>query len=139
MGRAAGERIVLSAAKILNGFVARHGVQPGHWLILNGLPRHVGQAQALEPCLRVCALIQLECDARVVRERLRRDPGGDRAVRTDDAGELVARKLAIYEERTHPLVAHYCRQGARLISMPVEADTQPEEIALRLERMPHFN
>jgi adenylate kinase len=126
------------AAKILHAFVARHGVQPEHWLILNGLPRHVGQAQALEQAMRVCVLIQLECGPRVVRERLRRDAGGDRAARSDDHNELVAQKLVIYEERTRPLVTHYRQRGARLIAVPVDVDTQPPEIAMQLERLPRL-
>ena len=120
------------AAKILNAFVVRRNVQRGDWLILNGLPRHAGQGQALEQSVRVCALIQLECESRVARERLRRDAGGDRAARSDDQDELVAHKLAIYEERTRPLVAHYRQRGARLIAVPVDVDTQPGEIAQQL-------
>jgi adenylate kinase len=121
------------AARILDGFVAQRGVRPGDWLVLNGLPRHVGQAQALEQQLRVCALVQLKCDTRVVRERLRRNAGGDRSTRTDDDEELLACKLAIYAERTQLLVAHYCQRGARLLEVAVHVGTQPEEIGQRLE------
>ena len=123
------------AARILNGFVARHGVQPGHWLVLNGLPRHVGQAQALEQRVRVCTVAQLECDAGVVRERLRRDPAGDRAVRTDDQTKLVVRKLGDYEERTRPIVEYYRRRGVRVISFPVQVHTQPGEVARQFEQL----
>ena len=121
------------ALKILNCFVARRCVRSEHWLILNGLPRHVGQVQALDRYVRVCALVQLDCHSSVVRERLRRDTGGDRAGRADDHEELVTRKLAIYEERTRPLVAHYRQRGAKLVSIPVGIETQPHEIVQRLE------
>jgi adenylate kinase family enzyme len=124
------------AAKILEAFVARRAIQTGHWLILNGLPRHVAQAQALEARVAVRALVQLECDARVVRDRLQRDPGGDRALRADDTEELVARKLKLYEERTRPLLDYYRQRGAELISVPVTATTRPPDIADLLERWP---
>jgi adenylate kinase len=123
------------AARILETFVAQRGIQPGHWLVLNGLPRHVGQAQALDERLWVCALIELACDARVIGDRLRRDAGGDRAGRADDAHALVARKLAVYEERTRPLVAHYQQRGARLLRFAVGVETQPREIAEQLGRL----
>lgn len=122
------------ALKILHNFVARHRVQPEHWLILNGLPRHVGQARALESHVQIHAVVQLECDACVVRERLRRDTSGDRTGREDDDEKLVARKLAVYEERTRPLVAYYRERGAHLISIPIGIETQPSEIVQRLER-----
>jgi adenylate kinase len=121
------------AAKLLHAFVARRGIQAAHWLVLNGLPRHTGQARALEEHLRVCAVIQLECDARTVGERLRRDPAGDRALRSDDHHELVTRKLAVYDERTRPLVEFYRQRGTRRIVIPVEADTLPQDIGRQLE------
>jgi len=123
------------AARILDTFVGQRGVQPGHWLVLNGLPRHVGQAQAIDERLCVCAVIELACDARVIGERLRRDAGGDRTGRADDTHSLVVRKLAVYEERTRPLVAHYQRRGARLLDFSVGVRTQPREIAEQLERL----
>ena len=122
------------AAKILRAFVGRRFIQPADWIVLNGLPRHVGQAHALEEHLRVCDVIELQCDARTVCERLRRDPAGDRAVRTDDQQELVVRKLAVYEERTRPLVEFYRRLGARLTCIRVKADTLPEDVARQLDR-----
>ncbi len=123
------------AAKILDDFIARRGVRPGDWLVLNGLPRHAGQAQALEQRLRVVAVVQLECHADVIRERLRRDSGGDRAARTDDTAELVAHKLAIYEARTRPLVAFYRERGARAIGIPVGVETSAGEVAEELEKL----
>jgi adenylate kinase len=120
------------AIRILNGFILQRTVRSDHWLVLNGLPRHVAQAQALSPILRVHAVIQLECEASVVRERLRHNAGGDRLSRTDDRAGLVARKLADYEARTRPLAAHYRERGARIIAATVGIDTQPAEIAAQL-------
>lgn len=120
------------AAKMLRNFVNARGIQPEDWMVLNGLPRHGGQARALGQFLQVRVVLELTCDAGVVRERLRRDTGGDRAVRTDDDETLVARKLAIYAERTRPLLAFYREQGTKVVSFPVETTTLSQEIARAL-------
>jgi adenylate kinase len=121
------------AARILDAFAARRGVQPADLLVLNGLPRHVNQAEAIDRRLKVIGVIQLECTARTVAERLRRNSGGDRTQRTDDAEPLVARKLAIYEARTRPLLEHYRRRGVPVLGIEVQVTTQPADIVGRLE------
>ena len=87
------------AARILDAFIARKGVRTADLLVLNGLPRHVEQAKAMESKVAVISVVQLDCDARTVAERLRCNSGGDRAQRADDVEKLVARKLVIYEDR----------------------------------------
>jgi adenylate kinase family enzyme len=121
------------AARILDAFVARKRVQASDLLVLNGLPRHREQAIAIARKVTVISVVQLDCDAPTVAERLRRDSGGDRAQRTDDVEVLVARKLAIYEDRTRPLLDHYRRQFVRILKVRVDVDTQPAEIAGRLK------
>ena len=83
--------------------------------------------------MRVKVVVRLECDPRTIHERLRQDAGGDRMGRLDDGEALVARKLALYEERTVPLIEHYRCQGARLLEVKIEATTQPQDIAAFLE------
>ena len=121
------------AARILDAFLARRGVQENDLLVLNGLPRHRQQAQAIDRKLNVIGVVQLECDALTVAERLRRDSGGDRVRRADDTAALVARKLALYEARTRPLLDHYRKQGVPLLKVAVDVRTQPADIAERLE------
>lgn len=109
--------------KVLAGFAAARDIgRTGALLVLNGLPRHAGQAAALERLVRVEVVISLGASAAVVRERLRLDPGGDRSGRTDDTPEAVERRLADYRARTAPLVAHYRARGARLVEVEVTAD-----------------
>jgi adenylate kinase family enzyme len=117
------------AVRILDAFIARKGVRAADLLLLNGLPRHVEQARAMESKVTVINVVQLDCDARTVAERLRRNSGGDRAQRADDMEALVARKLAIYEERTRPLLDYYRSQGVRILKVPVGVKTQPAEMA----------
>jgi MFS family permease len=122
------------AARILDGFIARRNVQPNDRLILNGLPRHLAQAQALERKLTVRGVIQLDCDAPTVAGRLRCNTGGDRAQRTDDTNALVARKLAIFHERTRPLLDYYQRQSVPVLRLTVEVGSQPPELARAIEQ-----
>jgi adenylate kinase len=122
------------AEKILRTFIAAN-LPPSPalpLLILNGLPRHVGQATALEKIVHVTRVVQLECDASVILERLRLNSGGDRVGRTDDNAELVTRKLQTYRERTQPLISHYATLGIRTLSLPVGPATQAGEAARRL-------
>jgi len=120
------------ATRILKGFLLRRGVQSDHWLVLNGLPRHVGQAQGLESIVHVAVVVHFECDGATIRKRLKLDSGGDRVGRLDDHADLVGRKLAIYEERSRPLIEHYLERGARVIEMKVDVTTRPEDIAVVL-------
>ena len=124
------------AARILDAFIARKGVQAADLLLLNGLPRHLEQARAMEHKIAVISAVQLDCDARTVAERLRCNSGGDRAQRADDAEALVARKLAIYEERTRPLLDYYRGQGIQILKVPVGIKTQPAEMAAQLAILP---
>jgi adenylate kinase family enzyme len=120
------------AARILDAFIARKGIRAADLLVLNGLPRHLEQAKALERKVAVISVLQLECDAHTVAERLRRNSGGDRAQRADDAEALVARKLVIYEDRTRPLLDHYRSQGIQIFKIPVGIKTQPAEMTAQL-------
>ena len=124
------------AARILDGFLKRKRARPTDLLVLNGLPRHVAQAKALARWVTIIAVIELRCKPGTVSERLRRDSGGDRAGRSDDAGALIARKLATYRKRTRPLIAHYHAQGVPVTVLDVDVDTQPQDLIGALNRNP---
>jgi len=113
------ERFPIAEA-ILSGFIAAHA---GDLIVLNGLPRHAGQAEDVGRIVHVQTVIELSCPAEVVLERIRANAGGDRANRTDDALEAVRHRLSIYAERTRPLVERYRVRGARIQTLTVGADT----------------
>jgi len=113
------------AEKILDGYVASLAVAEDAWLVMNGLPRHVGQARFLADRLRVEMVVLLDCTPEVVIERIRRDTGGDRSGRPDDDPESVRRRLETYRARTEPLAAHYAARGASVLRLPVGADATP--------------
>ncbi len=124
------------AEKILRSFAARRGVTAADYLVLNGMPRHVGQAEDVSRLVAVEAVVYLECSARTVFERIRLNTGGDRTRRTDDSPDAIGRKLVLFERRTLPLVQHYRSGGTAVITIPVSIHTTDEQILQQLEGSP---
>lgn len=127
------------ARRLLERFLAARGFDPRvERLVLNGLPRRVGQARALAATVRVEAVVVLECDAAAAHARVarrRRGEGPDHAGRPDDTPEAVARKLALYAREAGPLIAFYERQGGvRVVRLAVGAATREEAIAAEVAR-----
>ena len=109
--------------------------------ILDGFPRNVAQAQALEPVLagvgqRLDAVVLLNVDLDILMKRLtgRRTcsvtgkllnihfspqaeldaclkAGGQLIQRADDNEQTIGNRLRVYREQTEPLVQHYQRAG----------------------------
>ncbi|MCE9616215.1 MAG: nucleoside monophosphate kinase [Lentisphaerae bacterium] len=121
------------ARAIVEDVLVRRAVGVRDLVVLNGLPRHEGQAEGVAPLLRVVLVVDLACTAEVVRARIKTDAGGDRAGRRDDAPEEVTRKLALYEARTAPLLAYYRKKGVSLRTVPVSLCTQLEDVWRALE------
>jgi len=115
------------AERIFRAFLVRREVDERTVAVLNGLPRHIGQASALQGLVDVEAVVCLECTAETVMRRLRNDPGGDRANRDDDQLPAVASKLSIYRQRTEPLVDWYRQRGTRIFRVAVTADMTADE------------
>lgn len=104
------------AHKILKSFLDSCSAE---MIVLNGMPRHAGQARGIEDIARVVCVIELACDGGTVTERIKRDTGGDRAERNDDLPELVARKLEIFEAQTRPLLGWYKENGVPVLTVDV--------------------
>jgi adenylate kinase family enzyme len=122
------------AERILRSFLARCGADAATTVVLNGLPRHVGQAEAVASIVDVRTLVQLRCSAETVRRRIRSNVGGDRGGRHDDDLESIRRKLDLFAERTEPLAAHYRDRGAAIATVDVTATMTPHDVWLTLER-----
>ena len=90
------------AQRILSSFLDSQGVDSDAIVVMNGLPRHEGQARALSGSLLMNNVILLRCSLQVVLQRIARNTGGDREGRTDDNPAAIERKLAIYDQRTAP-------------------------------------
>jgi adenylate kinase family enzyme len=118
------------AERILRAFLERAGEAP---VVLNGLPRHVGQARHVAPLVEVRTVVCLDCPAETVLERIGSNVGRDRTGRADDDLAAVRQKLATYAERTAPLVEHYRQRGVRVVTIPVGAADRPEDTWRRLD------
>jgi adenylate kinase len=129
------------AWKILTAFIAgrcrpEDGALAAHHsplIVLNGLPRHVGQAGDVDCMVDVEAVIHLNCTPEVVLERIRTNAGGDRAHRADDALAAVRKRLADFGERTRPVVDHYAALGANIVEIEITPDTTPGDMMTSME------
>ena len=107
------------AGKILDHFLRRGSAESGDLVILNGLPRHDGQAEAVQGRVRIRMVVLLECPAETAGLRIEHDSGGDRGVRTDGDPQAVARRLKDYESRTRPLAGYYKDRGVPVIRLTI--------------------
>jgi len=116
------------AERVLRSFLRGRQAGSRTAVVLNGLPRHVGQAEAVDAIVTVEAVISLDCSPETVLERIRRDVGGDRAGRPDDDPQAIRNKLRIFHERTVPLVQHYRDLGRRIETVSVAAGMTAAEM-----------
>ncbi len=121
------------ARAVLESFLSERAPGPGSLLVLNGLPRHVGQARALEPIVRIERIVHLVCPPEVVLARIRRDAGGDRSVRTDDDEAAVRRRIRRFHENAGPLLEFHRARGVPILRLPVGASDTGEDLRRRLE------
>ena len=88
----------------------------GNGFILDGFPRTIAQAEALEKLLgrmgqRLDAVIQIAVDEDKLVSRIEqraRETGGARA---DDNAETLKKRIAIYREQTAPVADYYAQKG----------------------------
>lgn len=97
--------------------------------ILDGFPRTVAQAEALERLLekkglRLDAVVELAVDDEIliqrIEKRARETAGGPRA---DDNADALKKRLDVYHAQTAPLIAYYLGKG-KLRSVDGMADVE---------------
>ena len=116
------------AEAILRDFIA----EADALIVLNGLPRHEGQAEDVARIVEVAEAIHLACPAETVLQRIAADTGGDRTDRCDDGLLAVRRKLEIFNRRIAPLLDYYRRRGTPVRDVPVGPTDTPEDVWRKL-------
>ncbi|MEZ5440203.1 MAG: adenylate kinase [Lysobacterales bacterium] len=100
--------------------------------ILDGYPRNLEQAQALDQLLArlqqpVDYAVQLDVDEAIILDRI--SLRGAAEGRADDNPESVRRRLQVYRDQTAPVIEHFAGQGKL---SRVEGTGTVEEIAERI-------
>jgi len=116
------------AKKIVASFLRERRYKEVDLIVLNGLPRHAGQARDMNQVVAVRTVVVLECSSSVVHRRIRKNTGGDRSGRDDDDQLLIEKKLAIFRERTEPLVEHYRAEGSTIVRVAVTAEAAADQV-----------
>lgn len=121
------------AKKLLVGYLREKEACEDTLVVLNGLPRHVGQAKALEPLVEIRMLVSLECGAETAWQRICLNSGGDREKRADDSLEKVARRLRLFADRTAPMLEHYRTLGVPVLPLEVGVASSAQEFRSQVE------
>lgn len=116
------------ARRIFAAFCRNRELKSRDLVVLNGLPRHVGQATDVAGLATVRLVVCLECKAPTVFARIDANAGGDRTGRLDDSRAEVAAKLRLFNERTMPLLDHYGSRGVRIVRVSVTDDSTLESV-----------
>lgn len=126
------------ARNILQSFVAERETDQDDILILNGFPRHSGQARYIDTFLDIETILYLQCTPEVAQKRIQLNAGGDRHGRSDDSLEDLGEKLAIFQKQTLPLLDHYRSRGIPVKQLQITENTTAEQMYRSLEETHPF-
>jgi adenylate kinase len=121
------------AKKIFRQFLIKNNFKKGNLVILNGLPRHAGQAKDMEEMVEIGGIIYLSCQPPLIVKRIKLDTGGDRKRRTDDSLKEIQNKLIVFEERTKPLLEYYRNKNIPVLEFVIKMGTTAAEIWNKLQ------
>lgn len=121
------------AKKLLVGYLTERNANMDTLVVLNGLPRHTGQAEAMESVVEVRSIISLDCEPLIAWERIRINAGGDRDERADDTLKEVESRIEVFRKRTSLLLKYYHERGVPVLPLDVGVKTTAQEMRLQLE------
>jgi len=103
--------------------------------ILDGFPRTVPQAQALDALLSelqrpLDAVLYLQVDRRSLLDRLGHRAAVDQ--RSDDRPEIIAHRIDVFLEQTAPLIDYYRQQSKLRL---IDGTRPPEEVAAAIDEV----
>ncbi len=125
---------------IVNGIVSERLDQDDakKGFILDGFPRTIPQAEALEQMLedrgvRLDAVVELTADPEELTRRIinRARENAASGARADDNEEVIRNRLAVYRAQTAPLVEYYRGKG---LLKTVDGMVPVEEVTAAIER-----
>ncbi len=124
-GELVSDSLVLAIVKAQLNSLTNQG-----WL-LDGFPRNVAQAEALDPLLTelnqpIQAVLLLELDDGVLMERMLMRG------RDDDNKSVILNRLDVYRKQTAPLIQHYKNLD---LLLPVKAQGSIETVAARIQEV----
>jgi adenylate kinase len=109
------------------------------FLVLDGIPRNVRQAEILERHIDVLQVFHLSCPnrdelARRMRKRAHKDN------RIDDASDrVIDQRIATYEAETKPILAYYPEERVTTIDATQAPVKVLSEILNRILSLPEYN
>ncbi|WP_018503185.1 adenylate kinase [Parafrankia discariae] len=111
------------------------GIDCGVGFLLDGFPRTLPQAEALDRMLTATCgplhmVLDLDVDETEVLARIARRSLSEG--RLDDTQETARRRLKVFAAETAPLRSHYAEQG---ILRTVDGTGTPDEVAARVEEI----
>ena len=109
--------------------------KPKKGIILDGFPRTVAQAEALDalfakPGTRVHAVLDLQVEEAELIDRLLKR--GQESGRSDDNLETIQKRLGVYHAQTAPIAAHYAQQG---VHHAIQGSGAISDITARIARV----
>jgi len=130
-------------------------VSSGRGFILDGFPRTIEQAEALDRIVKIDVVILLTVPNWIIIERLstRRicrkcgevynvrylkskvegvcdKCGGELYQRSDDMAEVIRDRIKVYERQTKPILQHYNEKGVPSVDFKCEKLETPPEVAV---------
>jgi adenylate kinase len=137
-GRLLDRRTFWVARRLVAWFLAQRSVAPSRdILVLNGLPRHQGQARELARLgIAVRLVVHLACPVRTAWQRKclaeRGEGHEDRAGRSDGTRDAFLRRVRSFARQTLPLVEYYRARGVPVARVTVRVGTSPAAMLRRL-------
>ena len=109
--------------------------KPKKGIILDGFPRTVAQAEALDALFakfgtRVHAVLDLQVEEAELIDRLLKR--GQESGRSDDNHETIQKRLGVYHAQTAPIAAHYAQQG---VHHAIQGSGAISDITARIARV----
>ena len=106
-------------------------------VILDGFPRTVAQAHALDEMLdskglALDCVIEIKVDEAVLFARIENRAAETGGARSDDNADTLRKRLAVYHENTAPLLPYYADKG---VLKTVDGMNSIDEVALQIDRI----